>query len=311
MSASTLGHVAGAPAAHCTPSTAGSSAAKEGLKLAEQLHAVAQQLRTPAVARAATPTPSPAGAIGESADVDADHTFQFKDDVAALLQALDARTPTSLPRPAAAPSARTAADASTEERPGPRRRRSTSLQPSAAPLLDLSAFDPDGNRNTPEPGTPTVPAPHVDASPAAAPRAGALPAAPAADSAALAALAGEVAELRSRCERLGSEREEAAALLSGYQGSIAELQDRHSTTVVRMQAEAALLKSEVSKDTHMGMPGFIAALMHVRRFLIIPLSVLLPLTLPEFLSRRLSACAPSARSSTPSSGRCTGTSTSP
>ena len=40
-------------------------------------------------------------------------------------------------------------------------------------------------------------------------------------------------------------REGMAALLGGYQRSIAELQDRHSVEVVRLQGEAAALQAEV------------------------------------------------------------------
>jgi hypothetical protein len=249
---------ASAGAARRAPPTGGSDPASEGRRLAERLHAAAERLQTPATGARpaalqlpATPAPAAAGAAADAQE----HTFQFKDDVAALLTALEARTPTPAaditpaPAPAAA-TAREAARASTEERPGarPRRRSSLGASAAAAPLLDLAGFDANGNRRTPEMATPTVPAPRGDAhraSPARRPAAAAPAPAPAAAAAQVAALQREAAALRQRCAALTAEREEAAGLLAGYQGSISELQDSHSAVVVRLQAEAALMKSEV------------------------------------------------------------------
>ena len=45
---------------------------------------------------------------------------------------------------------------------------------------------------------------------------------------------------------LEAQREEAVGMLAGYQGSIAQLQDAHSAIMVKVQAENACLKAEVS-----------------------------------------------------------------
>lgn len=44
-----------------------------------------------------------------------------------------------------------------------------------------------------------------------------------------------------------AEREEMAGLLGGYQSSIRELQDQHSSLVVRLRGEGAALKAEVGQ----------------------------------------------------------------
>lgn len=231
----------GMGAAVRTPSS-GSSAASEGMRLAEKLHEAAEKLQTPLHA-AATPsaTPASAGSMAAAAPSQEDHTFEFKDDVAALLQALDARTPLSDKTPAGpatGAAGRALAAASTEERPKAQARRRSSLSNGSPTILDLNGFDADGERRLPGMSTPLT-----FAAPAAAqPSPGDL-SVPKATSAS----AAEVEDLLQRIAELEEERTEAASLLAGYQGSIAELQDRHSAATVRAQAEMAMLKSEVDR----------------------------------------------------------------
>jgi hypothetical protein len=246
-----------------TPSTGGASAASEGIKLAEKLHAAAEKLQTPVTVTFTGNKKSVS--IPNTTSSNEDATFQFQGDVQALLQALDANTPQqennnkpSTPAGATVgngmPTARALAAASTEERPKPVARRRSSLTASpnsgGAAILDLAGFDANGERAAPGQGTPLL-----------APRGGATNgtsvsshgttrfAPPTTSSPVVAAVARpssapEIASLRQQIAELESERKDAASLLSGYQGTIAELQDRHSAAIIKLQAENAMLKSE-------------------------------------------------------------------
>lgn len=235
--------LSGCPVRLPSPSTPLStrSAASEGMKLAEQLHIVAEQLSTPACA------------------LD-DVTFQFKGDVQALLQALDAATPRSshvaTPKYGAFSGkiTRAMADASTEERPKQqaRTRNSSLSNGSGAPILDLSAFTADGDLQTsPGKGTPykmlavsPVELQHIAAtvSPAMEPNNFVFKITTESES-----NGEEVSVLMERIAGLEAECAEAADLLSGYQGTIAELQDQHSAALVRIKSEVGLLESEVDR----------------------------------------------------------------
>jgi len=261
-----------------TPSTGGASAASEGIKLAEKLYAAAEKLQTPVTALTSTGNKknSISATFDNTITSDEDATFQFKGDVQALLQALDANTPqqennnkNKPSTPAAAgigPTARALAAASTEERPKPiaRRRSSLTATPNSggAAILDLAGFDEDGERTAPGQETPVL-APRggtttTDMSYNASGSHGithlghpsvvtrSLPALVEAAGASRpsSAPALEIAALRQEIANLESERKDAASLLSGYQGTIAELQDRHSAAIIKLQAENAMLKSE-------------------------------------------------------------------
>lgn len=234
-----------------TPSTGGASAASEGMKLAGKLHAAAEKLQTPVSVTFTGNKKS----ISVPSDEDA--TFQFKGDVQALLQALDANTPTqeinktSTPGGAISnigmPTARALAAASTEERPKPVARRRSSLTASpnsgGAAILDLSGFDVNGERTAPGQGTPLLePRNTTSANSHGTTRFALTPvaAAPLRPS----SHSPEVASLRQQIADLEAERKDAASLLSGYQGTIAELEDRHSSAMIKLQAENAMLKSE-------------------------------------------------------------------
>ncbi|KAL4525212.1 hypothetical protein Ndes2437B_g03050 [Nannochloris sp. 'desiccata'] len=260
-----------------TPSTGGASAASEGIKLAEKLHAAAEKLQTPVTAVTYTGNKKRISATSSiSITSDEDATFQFKGDVQALLEALDANTPqqenndNKPSTPAAAgigmPTARALAAASTEERPKPVARRHSSLSATpnsgGAAILDLAGFDEDGERTAPGQETPLL-APRggtkstdtLDnasashgttrfAPPSVVTRSSLALAEAAAASRPSSVPALEVASLRQKIADLESERNDAASLLSGYQGTIAELQDRHSAAIIKLQAENAMLKSE-------------------------------------------------------------------
>lgn len=221
------------------------NAAVQGLKLAEKLQQAAEKLSTPlatVVTHGGTNVPASVASNGREREikelsldavpsVQISSGFQFRDDVAALLRALDVGTPTVQPLTGGA-AVRALADASTEERPKPRSRIRPSLSPSSVAMLDLSKFDANGERH--------APASIIKESNRSNPRTVDMSASSGNDSETTRALTQRVAELEAQ-------REEAASLLSGYQGSIAELQDRHSSNIVRLQAEAALAKSECER----------------------------------------------------------------
>jgi len=249
-----------------TPSTGGASAASEGIKLAEKLYATAEKLQTPVTAVTSTGNKKNiSAAFNNTSNSDEDATFQFKGDVQALLQALDANTPQQESN--TKPSTRALAAASTEERPKPvaRRRSSLTATPNSggAAILDLAGFDKDGERTAPGQETPLLArrggtesttmlinassshhtthlCPPREIVTRSSPCAGELAAASHPSS----VPAPVVASLRQQIDDLESERKDAASLLSGYQGTIAELQDRHSLAIIKLQAENAMLKSE-------------------------------------------------------------------
>jgi len=233
------------------------SAASEGIRLAEKLHQAAEKLHTPLLtardpvdSSSLTAPNDAATAVVCSAE---DASFEFKDDVVALLKALDARTPMSAAAanemgmssppdagggPATGAAARALAVASTEERPRTQARRRSSLSSCSPTILDLSGFDANGERNAPGAATPLALAGKADAAIEISP--------PAILSSNLACCSrsDDVSALHQRIAELEEERSEAASLLSGYQGSIAELQDRHSAAIVKMQAKISMLQSE-------------------------------------------------------------------
>ena len=220
-----------------TPSTGGSSAASAGMLLAERLHAAAEKLQTPVQQQ-------------QQHSSDDNTMFQFKGDVQALLLALDANTPksvTPVPRRTGA-AARAMAAASTEERPKaqPRRRSSTLSPGNTAPILDLNGYDVNGERTAPGQATPLFSAAGCRgdgyASKTHFSNHNNNVTTTTSNSDTISATA--VAALKHQISGLEAEREEAASLLSTYQGTIADLQDRHSAVLVRLQTENALLKSE-------------------------------------------------------------------
>lgn len=229
------------PAGLHTPMTGG-SAASEGMKLAEKLHEAAERLQTPASAV----NNNSGGGNNE------DRTFQFEGDVQALLQALNAGTPmaaTPAARPVTGAAGRALAAASTEERPKPQPRRRSSLSASdtGAPILDLAGFDAEGERTAPGNATPLLMSKKGNGKgnggAAQIHRLGQSSHSASAPSVSIA----EFNALKQQIADLEAERSEAAGLLSGYQGTIAELQDRHSAALVRLQNENAMLKSETDR----------------------------------------------------------------
>lgn len=115
----------------------------------------------------------------------------------------------------------------------------------------MDAFDAAGHQRQPQERTPVLHrGPHdgvvtgrVRTAKAAPP----LPSLPAAHppAAAPAPATSTEQELRDKVEHLEVWSREASTLLSSYQFAIAELEDRHSSTLVSAQAEARVLRVEV------------------------------------------------------------------
>ena len=237
-----------------TPSTGGSAAASEGMKLVEQLHAVAEQLQgqpTPTTVGPTKPNPSPL------AFPVPDSVSKFQSDVQALLQALDAATPVAVKTEAAGrgrkegtqdTTVRELAAASTEERPKAvaRRRHSSSLSPTndGAPLLDLNKFDDNGDRRLGSLQTPihnysNKNALEMTTTGATDGSGGGNTYIRRTHSAQK-----EVETLRHQVASMEAERVNATALLAEYQGTIGALQEKYSSQQVKLQSENALLKNE-------------------------------------------------------------------
>ena len=250
---------------------------RTGMKLAEQLHNVAENLQTPGSAQNSddnvlllgTTSNQAEGSAGKgvnaqkckrndeqdtfitdkvkdlkkiSNEVDGDLTFQFKDDVAALLQALDNQTPEANQTKSNNLSSRkkenkSPSTASTAERSTMRRTSS----PRDTSVLDLSKFNENGDKNfitgTPIlnltigeqkrayiPSTPLEKRFHKVTSPVIDKP--------------------KVLAMKDRITQLEQEREQANGLLSSYQNSISELQDLHSTAVIQLETENSKLKKE-------------------------------------------------------------------
>ncbi|GAB4818033.1 hypothetical protein N2152v2_005079 [Parachlorella kessleri] len=231
-----------------TPLSSDGSAtpASLGIKLAERLQEVASQLQQPAAKSAqaagfAVTPGAPASRLllatprtAAGAKDGAGGSFDFAADVAAMLQALDQRTPATALVPAGG---RAAALATTVQRPRPAR-FSAAMTGSAA-MFDLEGFDVNGNNSNTSPESGRFQAMPVQSLHVVRP--------PAAASVELTAIDEEVATLRSKVAELEAQREEAVGMLAGYQGSIAQLQDAHSAIMVKAQAENACLMAEVEQ----------------------------------------------------------------
>ncbi|KAL4859646.1 hypothetical protein ACK3TF_000728 [Chlorella vulgaris] len=233
-------------------SSGGSTPASVGRQLAEKMHQVAEQLQNPAAPQGLATLATPGGAARLAAGVAATPAtgrFQFAADVEAMIQALDTRTPgTALGQQAAL--ARATAVATTVQRAWPGREPRFSFAAGPATLLDLERFDADGDVGGQAGLALQLRQQLVGDTPAAAAGAASrsgrrLSTGPgAATPAEVRALREEVASLRTQLEESNAQREEAAGLLGGYQGSIRQLQDQHSVLVVRLQGELAAVKAE-------------------------------------------------------------------
>ncbi|PSC75424.1 hypothetical protein C2E20_1600 [Micractinium conductrix] len=231
----------------------GSTPASTGIKLAERLHMVAEQLQNPAapqgLAALATPGGPRLSSGGNAARTPATGRFEFADDVQAIFQALEARTPaTALGGQLAL--GRAGTGATTVQRPGGSRlQRYSFAAGGGTTLLDLDSYDVNGDRSGQGGPTPLLRQQLLGGTPAAMSTAGASGAPRSSGTAAgtpleVKALRDEVDTLRLQNADLAGQRDDMAGLLGGYQSSIRELQDKHSKLVVRMQGEAAALKAE-------------------------------------------------------------------
>lgn len=201
-----------------------------------------------------------------------------------MMQALDARTPATGMHPGGL-SRMAAALAGTMQRSGGGGPRLSFAASGADTLLDLEAFDANGERSPTAGPTPLLRQQLLGDTPLAVsavsmPRAGVRAAATPAE---VLALREEVAVLQKQLAESAAEREEMAGLLGGYQRSIQELQarragrnacpathpllacpacparltrlsplcaptcvqDQHSAQIVRLRGEHAALKAEV------------------------------------------------------------------
>ena len=198
-----------------------------GKLLAEKLMTVAQRLGSPAMSPAnvgrkdAGSTPAACVLLRKSQVEDEDCTIDLKQKILGC--------------------ARDTADCSTEERPRTMARRCSGLhEDDDAPILDLAGFDAHGDRRRNSIATPLLDIKNTYR------LKGPRTAAPGEKPCQVNTCdAGEVDSLRQRVVDLEAYRQEAVALLQGYQGSIANLQDKHSKEMVQASNELKLMKSEV------------------------------------------------------------------
>jgi len=180
----------------------------EGRKLAQQLHAVAEKLGTPMSGFV-----SPYGGVGE------------QDETVIMPAKMADDTDFS--------------QAAIHESENEMRRRS-SLCDTTASILDLSGFDVHGDRRRSTAGTPLLLA---SKSRHATPTSAYNTRRPLKSS----SRDEEMEKLRQTILRLESQKEEAGAMLQGYQNSISSLQDKHSKEVIRAASEVKLMKTEVER----------------------------------------------------------------
>jgi len=186
----------------------------EGRKLAQQLHAVAEKLGTPTMSGFVSP-------YGGSAE---------QDETVVIATKMAKETDLS----------RAVIRESEKET-----RRRSSVCDITAPILDLSGFDAHGDRRRSTTGTPLLLA---SKSRNTVPTSKPTPTGNATRSSDTAYNRNEEIErLRQTIRRLESQKEEAGAMLQGYQNSISSLQDKHSKEVVRATSEVKLMKTEVER----------------------------------------------------------------
>lgn len=124
---------------------------------------------------------------------------------------------------------RSLASASTEELKRPIARRMSILGDMHAPILDLNGFDANGDQRRHSLATPVIQRTKAE-----------MPA--------LASTSSEdIQELKEKVKALEAQRDEAGAILKGYQGSIAKLQDDYSKDVVTWTTENTLMSTEVER----------------------------------------------------------------
>jgi len=125
------------------------------------------------------------------------------------------------------------ASASTEERPKAISRRCSILGDMGAPILDLNGFDAQGDRRRNSIATPLIASSQTADELVDGQKGG------------VKLSKTRVTELETRIAQLEDENQEAAVILEGYQGSIAQLQDKYSKDAVAWTSENALMATEV------------------------------------------------------------------
>ena len=128
---------------------------------------------------------------------------------------------------------KTLASVSTEERPKAVARRCSILGDVGAPILDLSGFDAQGDRRRNSIATPLIVSRQTAGEHVGGQK----------EEAELSKT--RMTELEARIAQLEDENQEAAVILEGYQGSIAQLQDKYSKDAVAWTSENALMATEV------------------------------------------------------------------
>ena len=124
---------------------------------------------------------------------------------------------------------RSLASASTEELKRPLARRMSILADMHAPILDLNGFDAHGERRRHSLATPVIQRAREDLT------------------VQMTHGPEDVEELKEKIAALEAQRDEAGAILEGYQGSIAKLQDDYSKDVVTWTTENTLMSTEVER----------------------------------------------------------------
>ena len=196
------------------PETDKTDPISEGRKLAQQLHDVAEKLGTPTMSCFVSPC---------GGNMEQDETIVI---------------PTKMAEEA---NYSRAAMHKSEKNT----RNSSLIRDITAPILDLNGFDAHGDRRRSTAGTPLILASKSKTAVLTSKPASTENAKRSSDTAHN--HGEEIERLRQTILRLESQKEEAGAMLQGYQDSISSLQDKHSKEVIRATSEVKLMKTEVER----------------------------------------------------------------